>query len=172
MITLTIPEKPIAKKRPRFATKDRQGRFLEHVKAINTQETEEGRFLFHVYKQWKKDPIEIPILLTLKFLMPIPRSQSTKKIGQMIAGEIKHTKKPDLDNLIKFTKDCLNGVVWKDDAQVFSLVAEKRYAEKPQTVISIFVEVSQDKPSPRRKCIDGINDCNPDVVRSCVGCGG
>jgi len=139
MITLIIPGKPIAKKRPRFVTRDRRGLPLPNVKTINIQETEEGKFLFHVYKQWKKPPIENPIVLILKFLMEIPHSQSKKKINQMISGEIKHTKKPDLDNLIKFTKDCLNGVVWKDDAQVFSLVAEKKYSDRPHTIISIFV---------------------------------
>ena len=58
----------------------------------------------------------------------------------MTTGEIKHIKKPDLDNLLKFTKDCLNGVVWKDDAQVFSIIAEKRYDPNPKTIISIFSE--------------------------------
>ena len=140
MIKLIIPEKPIAKKRPRFVTRDFRGRSLDHVKTINIQETEEGRFLFHIYKQYKTRPLDGPIILNVKFLMPIPLSQSKKKIQLMAAGEIKHTKKPDLDNLIKFTKDCLNGVVWKDDAQVFSIIAEKRYDPNPKTIISIFTD--------------------------------
>ena len=140
MITLIIPGKPIAKKRPRFVTRDRRGLPLPNVKTINIQETEEGKFLFHVYKQWKKPPIEGAIILSVKFLMPIPASESKKNIKFMTTGEIKHIKKPDLDNLLKFTKDCLNGVVWKDDAQVFSIIAEKRYDPNPKTIISIFSE--------------------------------
>jgi len=140
MIKLIIPEKPIAKKRPRFVTRDPRGRALPHVKAINIQETEEGRFLFHIYNQYKARPLDGPIILNVKFLMPIPISQSKKKVQLMAAGEIKHTKKPDLDNLIKFTKDCLNGVIWKDDAQVFSIIAEKRYDSNPKTIISIFTD--------------------------------
>ena len=138
MIKLIIPEKPISKKRPRFVTRDPRGRALPHVKAINIQETEEGRFLFHVYKQWKQEPLEGAIFLQVIFYMPIPSSSSEKKKKLMVEGEIKHTKKPDLDNLIKFTKDCLNGVVWKDDAQVCSIIAQKQYDPKPQTIISIF----------------------------------
>ena len=140
MIKLIIPEKPIAKKRPRFVTRDPRGRALPHVKAINIQETEEGRFLFHIYKQWKQQPLEDAIFLQVMFYMPIPKSGSKRTVMLMKAGEIKHTKKPDLDNLIKFTKDCLNGVVWKDDAQVFSITAEKRYDPNPKTIISIFTD--------------------------------
>ena len=138
MITLTIPEKPIAKKRPRFVTRDPRGKALSHVKTINIQETEEGRFLFHIYKQWKQEPLEDAIFLQIMFYMPIPKSGSKRIVALMKSGEIKHTKKPDLDNLIKFTKDCLNGVVWKDDSQVCSIVAQKQYDPKPQTIISIF----------------------------------
>jgi Holliday junction resolvase RusA-like endonuclease len=138
MIKLIIPEKPIAKKRPRFVTRDPRGRTLPHIKAINIQETEEGRFLFHIYKQWKQEPLECAIFLQVNFYMPIPRSESKRNITLMKTGEIKHTKKPDLDNLIKFTKDCLNGVVWKDDSQVYSIIAQKQYDPKPRTIISIF----------------------------------
>jgi Holliday junction resolvase RusA-like endonuclease len=138
MIKLIIPQKPIAKKRPRFASKDRKGRPLDHVRAINDQETEEGRFLFHVYKQWKEEPLKDAIFLQVIFYMPIPKGTSGKKVRMMESREIEHTKKPDLDNLIKFTKDCLNGIVWKDDAQVCSIIALKQYDPKPQTIISIF----------------------------------
>lgn len=56
----------------------------------------------------------------------------------MIDGEIKHTKKPDLDNLIKFTKDCLNGVAWHDDSQVVEYGAMKKvYGDEPMTRILI-----------------------------------
>ena len=56
----------------------------------------------------------------------------------MILNEIKHTKKPDLDNFIKFYKDVLNSVVWRDDSQVFRLLeSSKFYAEKPFTLIKI-----------------------------------
>jgi Holliday junction resolvase RusA-like endonuclease len=48
-----------------------------------------------------------------------------------------HSKKPDLDNLVKFVKDCLNGIAWKDDAQVVTLAATKKYDENPRTMIEI-----------------------------------
>lgn len=55
----------------------------------------------------------------------------------MLATSVPHTKKPDLDNLVKFAKDCLNGVAWQDDSQVCELEAWKAYDEKPRTEIII-----------------------------------
>jgi hypothetical protein len=34
-------------------------------------------------------------------------------------------------------KDCCNGILWRDDSQVYSLYATKFYAENTQTVITI-----------------------------------
>lgn len=81
--------------------------------------------------------VEGPIVLGCIFLMPIPKSASKKKQAEMQSGEIKHTKKPDLDNLVKFAKDCLNNLAWKDDSQVIRLVAEKHYSSEPGTWVRI-----------------------------------
>ena len=131
MIKITVPGKPVSKLRPRFV---RRGKF---VGTYNPQETEEGRFLFEIQRQWKNTPLEGPIKLEVLFFMPIPKGTSKKKEIRMVAEEIKHTKKPDCDNLIKFVKDCLNQVVWKDDSQVYKIVAEKRYSQHPRTDILI-----------------------------------
>lgn len=128
---LTIPGKPIAKKRPRFA---RKGSF---VITYNPQEPEEGRFLFEVQKQWKREALTNPIRLSLFFEMPIPKSTSVSKRKLMERGWIPHTKRPDLDNLIKFVKDCLNGTVYRDDSQIISLMAEKKYSYDPKTLIYV-----------------------------------
>ena len=133
MFEIVVKGVPIAKKRPRFA---RRGKF---VVTYNSQETEEGRFLFEVQQQWKchSNPIECPVKVRCSFEMPIPKGTSNKKRRAMIADEIKHTKKPDLSNLIKFVEDCLNGVVWKDDSQIVCLVGLKFYSREPKTLIMI-----------------------------------
>jgi len=131
MITLEVKGKPIAKARPRFA---RCGKF---VRTYDPQETEESRFLFEVQKQWNRPPIETPLKVRCSFEMPIPKSTSRKKTWAMIKDEIKHTKKPDISNLIKFIEDCLNGVVWKDDSQIIYLAGGKFYSEEPKTIIMI-----------------------------------
>ncbi len=134
MIHLSIPGVPIAKKRPRFA---RVGNF---VKTYNPQESEEGRFVWDLRQQWTQAPLTQAISLEAIFHMPIPKGTSVKKRGQMCNGEVKHTKRPDCDNLLKFLKDCFNGVVWKDDSQVYKVIAEKRYSENPRTSVSLYWE--------------------------------
>lgn len=131
MFEIEIKGNPIAKKRPRFA---RIGKF---VRTYDPQETEEGRFLFEVQKQWSRPPIEVPIKVRCSFEMPIPKGTSGKKTKAMILEEIKHIKKPDISNLIKFVEDCLNGVVWKDDSQIVYLAGGKFYSEEPKTLIMI-----------------------------------
>lgn len=128
---IEIPGKPIGKARPRFV---RRGSF---VGTYNPQETEEGRFLFEVQKQWRRPPLEGPLKVQFAFEMPIPKSTPKKKFAAIMEDKVQHTKKPDISNLIKFVEDCLNGVVWRDDSQIFCLTAIKFYFEKPKTSITI-----------------------------------
>jgi len=130
-ITITICGDPIAQKRPRFS---RQGKF---VRVYSCQETEAGKFRWDMAHQADgiKAPQGVPVALACDFIMPIPSSISQKKKEAM--DDTPHVKKPDLDNLVKFVKDCANGVLWDDDSQVCNLTAAKRYGQLPRTIISI-----------------------------------
>jgi Holliday junction resolvase RusA-like endonuclease len=132
VITISIPGPPIAKKRPRFA---RRGKF---VTTYDPQETEEGKFIVQVLQQFKGPPLTGYLSLGCSFLMPIPKSTSNKKRKLMLEETIRPDKKPDLSNLVKFVEDCLNGVIWQDDAQIVSYQRmHKFYSEEPMTVIFI-----------------------------------
>lgn len=39
-----------------------------------------------------------------------------------------HSKKPDLDKLVRAVQDALTGIIYKDDGQVCRLTANKNYA--------------------------------------------
>lgn len=78
-----------------------------------------------------------PLRVSVDFFMPIPKSTSKKKGKEMLANHIRHTKKPDLDNLVKFVFDSCTGILFDDDKQVVELTASKRYSESPFTVIDI-----------------------------------
>lgn len=129
-ITITIPGAPIAKKRPKFF---RRGPF---VGAYNPQETEEGKWLWSATQSMGGPDFGIlsdPVELSMSFYMPIPSSISAKK-----KQELKHhIKKPDIDNLQKFCLDCLNGVLFRDDRQVYKIEAVKLYSEDPRTQIEV-----------------------------------
>jgi len=45
--------------------------------------------------------------------------------------------KPDLDNIAKSCLDSCNGILWKDDAQVVSLLITKEYSEFPRVEVDV-----------------------------------
>ena len=132
---IIIHGNPIAKKRPRFATR-KYG-----VAVINDQGTEEGRFLLEVMEQLRDiKPYLTPMAISISFFMKRPKSHygTGKNKGKIKnSAPVYHTSKPDLDNLIKFALDCLNKYLWKDDSQIHSIMAVKVYSEEPKTVIKI-----------------------------------
>jgi len=68
--------------------------------------------------------------------MKMPKS-SKVKTNKMLNNEIKNTKRPDLDNIIKFFLDSMNGLVFTDDSLIWKLKAQKVYSLDPRTEIII-----------------------------------
>lgn len=66
-------------------------------------------------------PRPIGVHLAVEFVMP--RRASAPKCTP------KHTRKPDLDKLVRSVGDALTGVVYEDDSQIVSLDASKREAD-------------------------------------------
>lgn len=54
-----------------------------------------------------------------------------------MCGEINPTGKPDADNIIKAILDALNTYAYKDDAEVVSVTAEKRYSTTPRVEVTL-----------------------------------
>lgn len=44
---------------------------------------------------------------------------------------------PDVDKLARGVDDALTGMLWRDDAQVVRLVAEKRWSDKPGVFVTV-----------------------------------
>jgi len=57
----------------------------------------------------------------------IPKSTPKKTAAMMKSGEIRPTKKPDVDNYIKSICDALNGVAYVDDSQIVEIRCRKYY---------------------------------------------
>jgi Holliday junction resolvase RusA-like endonuclease len=76
------------------------------------------------------DAFEGPVCVTLAARI-VPAASSSRRVREaMLSGDMPPAKKPDLDNIVKCL-DALNGVAWRDDAQVVSVFARKFYAETP-----------------------------------------
>lgn len=134
-IKFTIHAEPVAKARARAGA---GGRFYTPKK---TSDYEAIVALQAKIAMFGLPKFESACCLNLVFHIPIPKSWSQKKRAQAISGELKHTSKPDLDNLIKAVKDGLNGIVWVDDSQVVRVVAEKKYSENPRVECCVSDEI-------------------------------
>jgi Holliday junction resolvase RusA-like endonuclease len=73
-----------------------------------------------------------PLKLEATFFMPIPVSRKKQDLNQK-----PHSFKPDLDNLVKFLCDVSNGILYKDDCQIYSISAIKQYALEPKTIFTL-----------------------------------
>lgn len=138
MISLEIYGDPIAQKRPRFA---RRG---NHVHTYDEQQKLKEGYKWQIRSQYREEPLTSPIALDIVFFMPIPSSLSKVKKTQMSNGLIGHCCKPDLDNLIKLQLDCLNKIVFEDDAQICEIRAKKIYSYNPGTLIRV-IPLANDK---------------------------
>lgn len=101
------------------------------------QKNEKEMVQWQIKSQYKEPPLTCPILVDLIFRMYIPKSASGPIRKDMLYGMIHHIKRPDIDNLVKFIFDVMNGVVFVDDCQVVTLYARKVYSSVPSTLIRI-----------------------------------
>lgn len=129
-IFFEVPVDPRGKVRPRF-TRGGQTYTPRETRAYE-------QFLRDWYMQRiRGGMVEGPMVVTLNFLMPIPASWSAAKRAAAMRGNIKHDKKPDIDNLVKAVLDAYNGVIWADDKQIIAIKAEKRYSVLPRVCVDV-----------------------------------
>ena len=73
----------------------------------------------------------------IDFYLEIPISWPRYKKKQAANGEILPSGKPDIDNLCKSVLDALNGVIFRDDAQIVKLCCTKQYDANPGCALLI-----------------------------------
>ena len=125
--TIVISGAPISKARPRFTGKtayDSQKKAKEYQ--IIEVMSQKDSWVYH----------EGALFMSCLFKMPIPKSLSRKK--RELFSESHHSSRPDIDNMVKWVMDLLNGVAFRDDAQISILESQKIYHEEPSTFIKIF----------------------------------
>lgn len=128
--TLEIHGTPVPKGRPRFT---RSG-IAYTPKA--TKSYEDDMRVLAKQQMCGLEPFSGPLTVELVACLPYPQSWPKWKAKRVTEGEIKHTTKPDADNLAKMI-DGLNGVVWVDDAQITELRVCKQYSSRPRLCISV-----------------------------------
>ena len=128
-LSIVIPGNPIAQSRPRLR---RTGKF---VSVYDPDRKEKELLISYVQEEIGKhfQPIEKPISINITFHMPMLSTWSPPR-KQKSEGLI-HIKRPDLDNLLKYILDSLNGILYSDDSQIYEINTRKIYSSEPKTVI-------------------------------------
>lgn len=84
-----------------------------------------------------KEFLEGPLYMKVVIYKKMPKAFSKKKQQMALDGILRPETKPDVDNYAKTFMDALNGLAYKDDSQVVTLVTEKYYSDDPHAFIEI-----------------------------------
>ena len=124
-VTFTVPGEPTGKGRPRIT------KWGAH--------TPEKTVLYEnlVKTAYDSEMLQGEIALSVEAFYQIPSSASKKKQELMRSGELRPTKKPDCDNVLKIVADALNGIAYKDDSQVVFASVSKQYADTPKVIVTL-----------------------------------
>ncbi len=138
VINFVVDGQPVAKGRPRFA---RVGKGVKAYTPAKTAAYEQRVSWAAKAAMRGANPLAGPVELYVALYMQVPASYSQGKRALAIAGDLRPTGKPDLDNVVKGIKDACNNIVWGDDSQVVRIVASKHYAARASaTIIATPVE--------------------------------
>lgn len=139
MIKFTVPGEPYGQARPRFSAAngkvhtyntDESRNYKTQVKLIAQAETKKQEWTFAESEG---------VGMNVYAYMSIPKSETKKFHAAAVAGDIRPTKKPDVDNIFKAVSDALNGVIYKDDKQIIHSRVEKYYSDEPRVEVEVFI---------------------------------
>ena len=132
-ISITVPGEPVAKARPRFTKNG-------HVYTPKKTAVYEQVIGLHARAAMKGHKILTgPIRLSVTAFFSIPKSWTLSQKAKAMSGALRHTEKPDGDNVLKSVKDGMNSIVYADDSQIDDSHIVKRYGI-PRTEIVVEAE--------------------------------
>lgn len=127
---------PKGKGRPRFSTVN------GYVKTRTPEDTVSYENLVKLmYQKDCREPMyeqHVPVVMRIHAYYSIPKSVSKKKRTAMLNGEIRPTKKPDIDNISKIIMDSLNGIAYHDDSQIVEAMIMKHYSDTPKVRVRMY----------------------------------
>ena len=138
MLMYTVYGEPVGKGRPRFA---RRGNFVSTYTPQKTKSYEDEIRMMAKAAMGATELLETPVTVAIYIRVGIPASFSKQKRKDALAGIIRPTKKPDLDNIAKCFLDSMNEIVYLDDKPVVSLHITKVYAETPAVEVMVKEEL-------------------------------
>lgn len=132
-ITILIPGEMRGKGRPRFSARGGFARAYADEKTV----TAENWVRSCAADMAPDAPVDGPVTLDVEIGVRVPQSWPKKRQAAALAGDVVPTSKPDIDNAVKLIADALNGVIWRDDKQIWALTVRKVYQAAPRTLLHI-----------------------------------
>lgn len=128
-VTFHVPGTPTGKQRPRFSPKT--GRVYTPTKTVTAENNVAWAFQQTGYPRVDTGPVFLDVTVVLDR----PRSHYNKAGDLNAAGRANWwcIRKPDIDNVVKLLMDSLNGVAYRDDAQVVNVTVFRRWAHAGET---------------------------------------
>ena len=133
-IMFTVYGHPVAKGRPRFSTR---GKFPVAYTPEKTKTYESEVGMMAKAAMGASEALEGALEAFIYVTFPVPPSYSKKRTEACLNDTEKHTKKPDLDNVVKICLDGMNGIVFKDDSQITSIHSTKVYGEVAKVEVMV-----------------------------------
>lgn len=137
MIEFKVEGKAVPQPRPRVVRmRNGQTRAYNSEKSVVYKRIVKAAALSEMNKQ-QLTMTDRPLAMRLTFVFTPPKSYTKKKLEAVKSGELRYTKKPDLDNLAKSILDALNGTVYRDDSQIITLSINKEYGHTDHVAVKI-----------------------------------
>ena len=134
-VSFFVPGEPVAQGRPRMTNINGHPRMHDDPKSA------EFKALVSMIANREMNgssPLEKAVALNITVNRLVPQSWSKKKQKMALAGEVKPTTRPDIDNYLKSVLDGCTGIIFKDDSQVTYITASKVYSSTPGVSVVIF----------------------------------
>ena len=130
-IMFSVPGEPTGKGRPRMT---KQGHTYTPQKTVEYENLVRQEYLRQCGVKFQDNT---PLLVKMKAIYAIPKTASKDKRRKMEEVKLFPLKRPDIDNVCKCILDALNGIAYRDDAQVVDCRIVKIYGNTPRVEIEI-----------------------------------
>ena len=135
----TVPGEPTGKGRPIVT---RGGHAFTPQKTVNYENLVKVEFERQCRGERFPDDAQLDMRITCYY--GLARSDSRRKRQAKLDGVLRPTKKPDCDNVGKIIADSLNGLAYRDDAQIVRMIIEKYYAAIPRVEVTVEEALHED----------------------------
>ena len=133
--TLIVPGKPRGKGRPKFARRGEKVVTYTDDQTASAEETIRAIWRENGSSRLPDGPLE----MTIRVVHERPKNHFRKDGAFTKAGHANPvpTRKPDLDNVTKLACDALNGLGYRDDAQIASLDVRSNWGLRAHMLIQV-----------------------------------